>query len=158
MLPRHLPEVLDMERRCFPTPWPEEAFLSDLEGEDWAHSLVLIDSARPESGPRGYICFWTLEDELTIQNIAMHPDDRRRGGAWCMIEAAFERGREDGCHWAWLEVRPTNTAAIDLYARWGFVPVGRRKGYYEDSGEDAIVMRAPVVRGAPNVLKGRGNR
>ncbi|MBI3449549.1 MAG: ribosomal protein S18-alanine N-acetyltransferase [Acidobacteria bacterium] len=143
----HLGAVLDIERRSFASPWPEEAFLSDLSGESWAHSLVLVDPGRPEAGPRGYICFWTLELELSIQNIATHPDDRRRGGASRLLEAAFEEAARAGCAWGWLEVRPSNEAAIELYARWGFVPVARRKRYYENDGEDAIVMRAPVGKG-----------
>jgi ribosomal-protein-alanine N-acetyltransferase len=142
-----LPEVLEIERLSFTTPWPGEAFLSYLEAPDeWAHALAIVDPGRPEAGVRGYICFWTLEQELTIQNIAVHPEDRRRGGAERMIRAAFEEGRRSGCLWAYLEVRPSNEAALRLYRRWGFAPIGRRRGYYEDTGEDALVMRAEVGR------------
>lgn len=158
MREEHLPAVLDIERRSFSTPWPEEAFLSDLGGAPWAHARVLLDADRPDKGPRGYVCFWTLQGELTIQNVATHPEDRRLGGAWRMIEEAFAEGRRAGCRWAWLEVRPSNAAAIDLYVRWGFAPVSRRRGYYEDTGEDAIVMRAKVDRAEELFLKGSGSR
>jgi len=150
----HLRGVMEVETRSFPSPWPEEAFLADPEAADWSHRLVLLDGARPEAGPRGFIVFWTLHGELSIQNVAVHPDDRRLGGAWKLIEAAFAEGGRAGCAWAYLEVRPSNRPALELYRRWGFVPVGRRKGYYQDSGEDALVMRAEV--GGRDVLKGFG--
>ena len=73
-----------------------------------------------------------------------------------MMEAAFAEARRAGCEWAYLEVRPSNEAALDLYRDWGFVAVGRRRSYYEDTGEDALVMRATVDRGGPTVLKGSG--
>jgi ribosomal-protein-alanine N-acetyltransferase len=158
MRPEHLERVLEIEARSFPTPWPAEAFLDDLHDEPWAHTLVLLDEERPEAGPRGYVCFWTLEGELSIQNIATHPDDRRLGGASRMVAEAFAEGARAGCKWAWLEVRPTNGAAIDLYAKWGFQPVARRRGYYQDTGEDAIVMCAKVTADAGIFLKGSGNR
>jgi len=158
MRPEHLGRVVEIERQSFTTPWPADAFLSDIEGEPWAHTLVLLDGDRPHAGPRGYVCFWTLEGELSIQNIATHPDDRRLGGASRMVAEAFAEGLKAGCQWAWLEVRPTNAAAMDLYSKWGFRPVARRLGYYEDTGEDAIVMCARVTADAGGVLKGSGNR
>jgi len=154
----HLVNVLEIERRSFATPWPAEAFDPDVESEPWAHTLVLLDADRPAAGARGYISFWTLEGELTIQNIASHPDDRRLGGGWRMVAEAFAVGERAGCEWAWLEVRPSNAAAIELYSRWGFRPVARRRGYYQDSGEDAIVMCAKVTRDAGIFLKGSGKR
>lgn len=153
MRAEHIPAVLDIERRSFASPWPEEAFVAASGDEIWARSMVLLDPDRPEAGPRGYIFFWTLEQELSIQNLATHPDDRRQGGAWRLLEVAFEAAKESQCRWAWLEVRPSNEAAIELYARWGFVPVARRKRYYEDNGEDAIVMRAPVGHAPPARLE-----
>ncbi len=162
---RHLRGVMAIERVSFSSPWPMEAFTCDMDGPLWARALALLDAGRPDAGVRGYICFWTLEGELTIQNIAVHPDVRRLGGAWHLMEAAFEEGHRRACRWAYLEVRPTNSAAIDLYRRWGFDVAARRRGYYTDTGEDALVMRADVERGllesgrpsTERSLKGSGN-
>jgi len=84
----------------------------------WSSSIRII----PEAGARGYICFWTLEGELTIQNIATHPEERRRGGRGRMMDAAFAEARRAGCAWAYLEVRPSNDAALHLYCKWGSPP------------------------------------
>jgi len=142
-----LPAVLEIERLSFRTPWPEDAFVSDLDGADWAHAMVIVDPNHPEAGARGYICFWTLEGELTIQNIATHPEERRRGGARRMMDAAFAEARRPDARGPISKLRPSNDAALHLYCKWGFTAVGRRPGYYEDTGEDALVMRAAVNRG-----------
>jgi ribosomal-protein-alanine N-acetyltransferase len=143
--PADIPEVLAIERATFPFPWPGHAFLPDPEAF-WARSLVLRDCSRPGSGVRGYVCFWVLEGEMEIQNIAVHPDDRGRGGGRHVMAGAMEDALAADCRHAWLEVRPTNEAAIALYRSWGFEMVGTRKGYYED-GEDALIMRAALNPG-----------
>jgi len=146
-----LPEVVAIEGASFRTPWPREAFLSDLAGAPHARSLVLRDAERPGDGVRGYVCFWVLEGEMTIHNIATHPADRRQGGASHMLAVAFEEARRTRCRHAYLEVRPSNLEAIRLYRAWGFEPLGRRRAYYEDTGEDALILRAAVP---PAALKG----
>jgi [ribosomal protein S18]-alanine N-acetyltransferase len=164
----HLPQVIDIENASFSSPWPLEAFLSDLTPVRSPHavSLVLLDAGRPEAGVRGYVCFWAHHGELSIHNIAVHAEDRRRGGASHLLDAAFAEARARGCAWAYLEVRPSNRAAIEMYSRRGFTAAARRRGYYGDTGEDAIVMRAAIVAApgtdtqpaAPPFLKGRRRR
>lgn len=148
-----LPEVVAIERRCFSNPWPLEGFLP-AAGAWWRRSLVLRGRRAPRP-VRGYICYWLLEGELEIQNIAIRPEDRRRGGAWALMQAAMEEARRAGCLRAWLEVRPSNTGAIKLYRRWGFREVARRKGYYED-GEDALIMQAEVEEALKAGSQGSG--
>lgn len=141
MTAEHLGDVLAIERASFANPWPPEGFIPSSVAS-WARALVLRDRHRP-GRVLGYVCYWTLEGEMEIQNIAVRPEDRRAGGAWHLMTAAMKDATERGCLNAWLEVRPTNRSAITLYERWGFRPVGRRRMYYED-GEDAIIMRASL--------------
>lgn len=155
MTAAHLPEVLAIERACFASPWPEEGFIPE-PGAFWARALVLRDRTRP-GAVRGYICFWLLEGEMEIQNIAVRPGDRRAGGAWHLMSAAVETAAAQGCGHAWLEVRPSNKGAIALYRRWGFRTVGRRKDYYED-GEDALIMRADLADGSRHPPQSRESR
>ena len=138
---KDLSEVLAIERASFPNPWPAEGFIR-AEGADWQRAVVLRDRRRP-AGVRGYICYWVLEREMEIQNLAVHPEDRRRGGASHLLGVAMADARRHGCLTAWLEVRPTNEPALALYREWGFEQAGRRRRYYED-GEDALLMSAPV--------------
>jgi len=138
-------EVFAIETASFPHPWPREAFVPDAAYAPWARALVLRDAERPASGVRGYIFFWVLHGELEIQNIAVAPEHRRRGGAWTLMSAAVNEARTKACKAAYLEVRPSNRAGLELYKRWGFAPAGRRRHYYQD-GEDALVLRADLTR------------
>lgn len=158
MLESHLHEVVEIERASFRSPWPEQAFASDLDPghTPWARSRILVDPARPASGVRGYICYWILEREMNIHNVAIHPSDRRRGGATFLLNQAFEDARTERCRTAWLEVRPSNAAALELYRKFGFAEVSRRRRYYQDTGEDAVVMRADLAgRSDPSGTPGR---
>ena len=93
----------------------------------------------------GYACVWLLHGELKINNLAIHPSYRRRGlGDW-LLRRVLELGRTTGCRTATLEVRASNDEALALYRRNRFVPVGRRKNYYQWEGEDAILMSAPLA-------------
>lgn len=135
--------VLAIERRCFPSPWPRSAFEQELKSS-YGRCLV----ARQTAGPaRGYVMFWILQDEILINNIAVDPDHRRRGIGGRLLDTALAQGGEARCRIAYLEVRPSNESAIHLYRRRGFEVIGRRRGYYSDTREDALVMRADLLRG-----------
>ena len=133
---RHLSGVLEIERRSFPTPWSERAFLSELTQNAYAHYLVALRGNRVV----GYAGMWVILDEAHVTNIAVHPNERGRGlGEHVLIELEH-RARATGCKRMTLEVRPSNVVAQSLYRKRGFVARGRRPGYYSDTHEDAIIM------------------
>ena len=138
-----LPEILAIENAAFATPWPEAAFVEEMKG---LHGqCVVLRPADDEKAPiAGYMCFWILEGELIINNVAIATAWRRLGLGRRLMEHAFDAARRSGCHAAYLEVRPSNVAALTLYARFGFSVISRRRGYYSDNLEDALVMRAPL--------------
>ncbi|HEJ82941.1 MAG TPA: ribosomal-protein-alanine N-acetyltransferase, partial [Desulfobacteraceae bacterium] len=88
----------------------------------------------------GYICFWIFAGEVHLLNIAVHKACRQKGVGWRLLSKMFEVGISEGAETAWLEVRPSNLAAKSLYAKAGFLEVGRRLRYYTDTAEDAILM------------------
>jgi ribosomal-protein-alanine N-acetyltransferase len=90
----------------------------------------------------GYLCLWEIGHEIHITNLAVHPEWRRQGVARALLDAALGEGRVRGVELAFLEVRPTNAEALSLYESLGFRVIGRRKGYYFDTGEDALLMEA----------------
>lgn len=140
-----LPAVMAIERASFLSPWPRGAFLEEIRSNPYARCAVVRESAG--QGPsvlRAYICYWVLGEELLINNLAVEAGYRRRGYASALLDHSFEEAREACCRVAYLEVRPSNTAAIRLYAGFGFVVVGRRRQYYPDTNEDALVMRATL--------------
>ena len=135
-------QVLAIECASFPAPWKQEHFFHELRQNPVAVSRVL----RQDGRVLGYACFWLLRGELKINNIAIHPSYRRRGlGDW-LLGRVLELGRVTGCRTSTLEVRASNDEALALYRRHGFVPIGRRKNYYQLEGEDAILMEAPLER------------
>ncbi len=136
-----LDEVLAIERASFPTPWTRESFLFELRENPYARNLVLKDGGRTAA----FACVWIVDDELKINNIAVHPDRRGRGFGAVLLRRLIELGRAQGCTEATLEVRPSNRVARALYRAHGFREVGRRRGYYRDTHEDAIVMRLDIA-------------
>jgi ribosomal-protein-alanine N-acetyltransferase len=136
-----LASVIDIERDSFASPWSREHFLFELHDNRWAINRV----ARTQAQIVGYACVWHCFQELRINNIAVRADSRARGvGRW-MLAQVLREGTEADCRTAVLEVRPSNAAAIRLYAGFGFRPIGRRKNYYAREGEDALVMELTLA-------------
>ena len=90
----------------------------------------------------GYLCLWEIGHEIHVTNLATHPDVRRHGVARALLGAVLDDARGRAVTLAFLEVRPTNTEALGLYERFGFLREGYRKGHYSRAGEDvdAILM------------------
>lgn len=139
-----LDEVLTIERASFPTPWSRGAFLYELKQNPVARCWVARGSG---SAPRvvGYLCLWEIHPEIHITNLAVHRVWRRQGIARSLLGAILEDARRRHLTTAFLEVRPTNTEARSLYEDLGFQVIGRRKGYYFDTGEDALLMKADLT-------------
>jgi ribosomal-protein-alanine N-acetyltransferase len=128
-----------IEKQCFPSPWSRWSFLAEL-GHQFSHTLVAGPSS-PESWETwGYIVFWVVAEEMHILNLAVHPRRRRHGIARALLTEALTQARELEAQVAWLEVRPSNNPALNLYGSFGFKEVGRRPRYYDDTQEDAILL------------------
>lgn len=129
-----LPQLLELERSCYGQPWGEVQFRAEL-----AASHAHLDLCFVAGTLAGYHCWWLLQGELEVLNLATAPDFRRRGIAAGLLEAALATAQNAGLERALLEVRAGNTGAIALYRRFGFREYGRRPRYYHD-GEDALLM------------------
>ena len=136
-----LDEVLAIERASFQTPWSRGAFRYELTQNRVARSLVV----RAGGQLVGYLCLWEIGHEIHVTNVAVHPSFRRRGVARALLSHVLDGARRNGIELVFLEVRPTNTEAVSLYESFGFRVIGRRKGYYFDTGEDALVMEARLT-------------
>jgi ribosomal-protein-alanine N-acetyltransferase len=134
-----LDDVLDIEQRSFPTPWSKDLFLKELHSK---LSKIFIATSNLSGKPRvlGYISLWFIGDEVQVLNLACHPDFRRRGVASTLLEHSLSFYQKRGAKRVFLDVRRSNHEARSLYRRYGFKPIGVRKGYYADTKEDAIVM------------------
>jgi len=135
-----LEEILAIEVRSFPSPWQPAHFLHEITRNPVAVNRVVEVDGRIVA----YACLWRVEEEIAINDFAVHPEARRRGfGSWFLGELLREAA-EHGCTEATLEVRPSNVAARRLYERHGFRETGRRPKYYAREDEDAIVMGADL--------------
>ncbi len=129
-----LDAVLRIEQECYPAPWSSQQFAQELENP--VSSLLVCEI---EKKIVGYVCYWLIDAEMQILNLATAPQLRRKGIAAQLMEQAFNRCLPGKLSSVWLEVRAANQAAITLYQRYGFKQGGIRKAYYRD-GEDALIM------------------
>jgi len=129
-------EVVKIEHLSFKTPWTYEAFLSELTKNKVARYRVIEKDKKIV----GYYGIWLLYGEGHITNIAVHPEYRGIGLGNMLLEDIISLSKENGISALTLEVRVGNSVAINLYKKYGFVEVAKRKGYYSDTGEDAIIM------------------
>ncbi|MBO5034875.1 MAG: ribosomal protein S18-alanine N-acetyltransferase [Oscillospiraceae bacterium] len=131
----HIKEIAQIERECFSDPWSE----TSLEEALYNPLASFIVAQRPDGAVLGYAGLHAVLDEGYIDNIAVREDYRGNGIADDLLDVFVRFGRE---HLAFLtlEVRPTNEPAIQLYYKHGFAQVGRRKNYYQNPREDAIIM------------------
>ena len=136
-----LDEVLEIERLSFKTPWSRAAFRYEITQNRVARCVVV----RAEGAIAGYLCLWEIGHEIHVTNLAVHPHRRGQGLARALLHAMLDDGRSRGVSLAFLEVRPSNTEALGLYESLGFSVIGRRKGYYFDTGEDALVMETRLA-------------
>ena len=137
--------VTAVEALSFPTPWPADGYRHELGQNERANYDVLCRVTGPASELIGYGGYWLVAGEVHISIVAVHPAWRGRGLGELlllhMLSTALSRGGEA----ALLEVRETNAVARRLYGKYRFEAVGRRKGYYKDTGEDAILMTASLA-------------
>jgi len=135
-----IPAICEIEAESFPTPWSEQTFASELTQNRFAHYIVMEFDGRIV----GYGGMWVIFDEAHVTNIAVAARYRGRRLGTRLLAELGKRAHRLGAARITLEVRPSNTAARNLYAKFGFRPNGIRPGYYSDNGEDAIIMWAEL--------------
>lgn len=132
----HVSQVAQLEAICFSNPWSEKSVASELTNK-LALWLVAVEDDRVA----GYIGSQTVLDETDMMNVAVHPDFRRQGVGEALIIQLAEYLKAMGSHCLTLEVRASNAPAIHLYEKLGFCEIGRRKNYYRNPREDALILR-----------------
>ncbi|OKH17597.1 ribosomal protein S18-alanine N-acetyltransferase [[Limnothrix rosea] IAM M-220] len=133
-----LPQVLELDQACFGGLWSKDGYLREMASPN---STLLI-LPLPNDGDRlmGLGCLWSIVEEAHVTIMAVHPDFQGQGLGQLILLGLLRDAWLRGLERATLEVRESNTAAIALYEKFGFQVAGKRKGYYQTTGEDALIM------------------
>jgi len=128
-------QVMEIERASFTLPWSKESYAGELKN-CFAHYLVLDVSGIVAA----YGGIWVVFEQAHLTNIAVHVDYRQRGMGSALMQALEQTARKNKAEYVYLEVRPSNLAAVNMYASLGYGISGARTAYYTDNGEDAYIM------------------
>jgi [ribosomal protein S18]-alanine N-acetyltransferase len=145
---RDLDEVLAIERASFSNPWTRDMFVWELQNRDVSYGYVLRTS---EGRVAAFCTVWIIQDELHINNVAVHPDQRGQGAGMAVLRFVLRLAAGLGARRATLEVRRSNAAARRLYERLGFRIVGVRRNYYSDPPEDALILWCDRLVAGPEI-------
>lgn len=138
-----IPEIMAIEKESFPTPWTMGMFKKELEStHSWC--LCVRINTPGENIVAAYIIFWLIADEAHLLNLAVKKEYRGQGLAFNLMKAMKEIAGKNEAVAQTLEVRESNTEAIKLYQKCGFVVKGVRPRYYTDTKEDALIMWADI--------------
>lgn len=147
-----LDAIMAIEETVFPLPWPRSIYRSELEQGLDSHYFALDLLQETQRTLVAYAGFWLLDDEAHLMTIAVAPAWQGRGlGRWLLLKL-FDEMALCGAQAVTLEVRAGNRPARSLYRQLGFRVVGRRKGYYSDNSEDALIMTTPPLD-SPDMLE-----
>src|SRR6266498_2821010 len=133
---RHLRGVMAIERQVYPRPWSPSLFLAEMS-ESANRTYLVARLGRDIVGYAGMICYG---DEAHVTTIAVDPEHHRKKIGTRLLYELVQSAIDMGARAVSLEVRVSNWGAQRLYGRFGFRSVGVRKNYYQETGEDALVM------------------
>lgn len=154
LTPELLPAALVLDQLCFGGLWTLEGYQRELDSPN-SELLVLQKSQifQNQLGEQKFLeplhnndpilglgCFWAIVDEAHITIVAVHPNYQGQGLGQALLYALLDKARQRGMERATLEVRASNQSALLLYEKFGFREAGRRRRYYEDTGEDALIL------------------
>lgn len=139
---RHLRGVMAIEREVYPRPWSPNLFIAEMN-ETANRAYLVARLGREVAGYGGLICYG---EEAHVTTVAVDPEQHRRKIGTRLLHDLIGAAIEMGAEAVSLEVRVSNWAAQRLYGRFGFRPVGVRRNYYQEIGEDALIMWADGIR------------
>lgn len=137
-----MPAVIDLDQKSFSLPWPERSFRFELTSNPASRCWV----ADLDGKVVGMVVVWLIIDEAHVATLATHPDFRRRGIGKKLLSHALRHMIDEGARSSFLEVRESNFTAQEMYRKFGYEASGRRRRYYKDNDEDAILMNLASLK------------
>src|ERR1700686_1420437 len=149
--PADIPALMALEERAATAAhWSREQYETVFSGEAPPRTALIVEE---EGGVQGFIAGRALGEEWEIENIAVTRPARRRGLGTRLLAEFLDLARRRGADTVFLEVRESNLAARRLYEKWAFVVSGRRKRYYREPEEDAVVYRLGLPDSASRLVQ-----
>ena len=133
-----LSAVLELDKACFGGLWTLEGYQREMDSPN--SDLLGLFSPVSSLKLLGMGCFWSILEEAHITILAVHPQYHCQGLGQALLYSLLKTASDRGLERATLEVRASNLAAISLYQKFGFKTAGRRRRYYQDNGEDALIL------------------
>ena len=131
--------IMEIEKSSFIAPWTQKLF------EETLYSPISMNLVMEEAGKIvGYIMLYSVQNEAHMMNIAIHPAYRRAGNAYRLIAHTIALLKKNNIDELFLEVREGNAHAINLYKKHGFKVIGKRRKYYSETNEDALIMQLSI--------------
>ncbi|MEH1867285.1 MAG: ribosomal protein S18-alanine N-acetyltransferase [Nostoc sp.] len=134
----NLSAILELDQVCFGGLWTLDGYKRELDSPN--SDLLGLFSPFSNVSLLGMGCFWSILEEAHITILAVHPQYHRQGLGAALLYSLLKTACDRKMERATLEVRASNLAAISLYQKFGFKTAGRRRGYYQDNGEDALIL------------------
>ena len=139
-----LNQVVELDKLCLGGLWSLEGYQRELNSPNSTLLVLSVTSQKSEVGSVvGIGCLWAILEEAHITMLAVHPNYQRQGLGQLLLYALLKDASKRGLERATLEVRESNQTALSLYHKFGFKLAGRRKGYYQNLGEDALILWYP---------------
>jgi ribosomal-protein-alanine N-acetyltransferase len=135
MQENHIPQIANIEKLCFSSPWTETGLKEEL-----SNPSAVFFCAEENGVVTGYMGFHFVLDEGYVANVAVHPNYRNKGVGKALVAHAHEIATQKGLSFLSLEVRQSNTPAKNLYTKMGYTTVGKRPNFYTNPNEDALIM------------------
>ncbi|GBF79427.1 ribosomal protein S18-alanine N-acetyltransferase [Aphanothece sacrum] len=134
---KHLHQIVELDRHCLGGLWTIKGYQQELES---LNSSFLVLSIESQNLIIGCGCFWSILEEAHITLLMIHPDYQKQGLGQLLLYEVLKDACQRQLERATLEVRVSNYSALSLYEKFGFKIAGRRKGYYQETGEDALIL------------------
>ncbi|MFP4082619.1 MAG: ribosomal protein S18-alanine N-acetyltransferase [Candidatus Aminicenantes bacterium] len=145
---KDLSSVCAIEKASFPNPWYKTTFIGEIHNRPISFAYVIVHQRA--NIILGYVILWHIKEGFQISNIAIHPDFRRRGIGEAVMQEVMDRMRREEAKFVTLEVRLSNTAALNMYKKLGFEILGIRKNYYHHPREHALLMGRSLTEASSN--------
>ncbi|MBW4534674.1 MAG: ribosomal protein S18-alanine N-acetyltransferase [Pleurocapsa minor HA4230-MV1] len=140
LTPAEVPAIVALDQICLGGLWTREGYLREIDSDRSTLIILQLLHEKAQTQMIGMACLWSIVEEAHITLLAIHPEHRHQGLGQLLLIILLKDAIARQLEWATLEVNEYNLAALNLYQKYGFQIAGKRKNYYQPTGDDALVL------------------